>query len=223
LVGSKLDVGTHKVTSINLVTNEQITTTVKIVKRITQNKNLVMDYRDGSKFTVKVYGDDGTIAPKGEIISFYINGIYYVGKVDSTGHASVAIKLLPKKYTIVAEYKGFRTKNTVKVKQILKVSKKTVKVKRTAKVIKLKATLKYNNGKALRGKVITFQFKGKIYKAKTNKKGVASVKIKKKSFKKLKKGKKYKVAVAYSIREKYGNDIVPITDKIYCYVKVSKK
>ena len=220
MTGSKLDVGTYNVTSINLVTKEQTTTSLKIVKRITENKNIVMEYRDGTKFVVKVYGDNGTVAAEGEIISFYINGVSYVGKVDKTGHASIKINLLPKKYTIVAEYKGFKTSNKLVVKQILKVSKKTTKVKKSAKSFKLKATLKYRTGKVLKGKTITFKFKGKTYKAKTNKKGVVVVKIKKKSFKTLKKGKKYKVTVAYTIKEKYGYDVRPISDRVYCYVKV---
>ena len=93
-------------------------------------------------------------------------------------------------------------------------------VKKSAKSFKLKATLKYRTGKVLKGKTITFKFKGKTYKAKTNKKGVAVVKIKKKSFKTLKKGKKYKVTVAYTIKEKYGYDVRPISDRVYCYVKV---
>ena len=222
LTDSKLAVGTYEVTSINTVTNEQMTTTLNIVKRITENKDIVMDYRDGTKFVVKVFGDDGNIAPEGEIISIYANGIHYVAKVDSTGHASLSIKLLPKTYTIIAEYKGYQTKNTLKVKQILKVAKKTIKVKKSVKTIKIKATLKYSNGKALKGKKITFHFKGKFYKAKTNKKGVAIVKIKKKSFKNLKKGKKYKVVVAYTVRENYGKDIVTISDRVFCYVKVKK-
>ena len=41
------------------------------------------------------------------------------------------------------------------------------------------------------------KFKGKTYKAKTNKKGVATFKIKKNVLKKLKKGKKYTYKVSY--------------------------
>ena len=62
----------------------------------------------------------------------------------------------------------------------------------------LKATLKWTNGKAIKGKKIVFKFKGKKYKAKTNKKGVAKVTIKnKKLIKKLKKGKKYTYSAKY--------------------------
>ena len=59
------------------------------------------------------------------------------------------------------------------------------------KVKKYTATLKIN-GKAVKGKKITFKIKGKTYKAKTNKKGVASIKIKG-----LTKVGSYKIKITY--------------------------
>jgi hypothetical protein len=53
------------------------------------------------------------------------------------------------------------------------------------------------NGKYLKNKVIKIKFKGKVYKVVTNKKGVATWKVKKSMLKKLKKGKKYKYIVTY--------------------------
>jgi hypothetical protein len=79
----------------------------------------------------------------------------------------------------------------------IKLTLKKVKVKKSAKKLVLRATLKIN-GKAVKGKKIIFKFKGKKYKAKTNKKGVAKVTIKKKVLKKLKVGKKVKYQVSYS-------------------------
>lgn len=84
--------------------------------------------------------------------------------------------------------------NTLVVKQVLKASK--AKVKKSSKKFALKAKLKIN-GKAVKGKKITFKFNGKKYAAKTNKKGVAKVTVKKDVIKKLKKGKTYKVKVVY--------------------------
>ena len=71
-----------------------------------------------------------------------------------------------------------------------------VTVKKTAKKFVLQAKLKIN-GKLVKGKKITFKFKGKTYRAKTNSKGIAKVIIKKNVVKKLKKGKKYTVKVTY--------------------------
>ena len=69
----------------------------------------------------------------------------------------------------------------------------------------MKAKLKWSSGKAIKGKKIVFKFKGKKYSAKTNKKGIAKVTIKKKSvLKKLKKGKKYKFTAAYKTNKVKG-------------------
>ena len=78
----------------------------------------------------------------------------------------------------------------------LKLTLKKVTVKKSAK--KLVLTAKLTKGKTLiKGKKITFKFKGKTYKAKTNKKGIAKVTIKKSVLKKLKVGKKVKYQAKY--------------------------
>lgn len=164
--------------------------------------------------TEYILGDDGNVAPEGEIIDISANGIHYVSKVDKNGYATLKINLVPKKYTIVAEYKGFKTTNKLVVKQTLKVVKKTIKVKK-GKKITIKVTLKWSNGKGI---------KGKTYKAKTNKKGLAKVVIKKKKvLKKLKKGKTYKVKVTYSTKLKLANGASQtINDVVKCKVKIKK-
>ena len=222
LTGSKLAVGRYNITSINPVTGEEAVNELEIVKRITENKDLTMDFSDGSKFVVKVWGDDGNIAPEGEIIDINVNGIHYVCKVDKKGYATLKINLGPKKYKITAEYKGFKTTNKLNVKHILKAVKKTVTVKK-GKKITIKAKLKWSSGKAIKGKKITFKFKGKTYKAKTNKKGIAKVVIKnKKVLKKLKKGKKYPVKITYAVKVKYGMEKVTVKDTAKCKVKIKK-
>ncbi|MDO5809851.1 MAG: hypothetical protein Q4Q37_02050 [Methanobrevibacter sp.] len=217
---AKLAVGKYNITSINTVTGEEETQTVEIVKRILENKDLTMEYLDGSKFKVKVIGDDGNIAPEGEIIDIRANGVHYVAKVDKKGYASLKITLLPKKYTITAEYKGYKTTNKLVVKQTLKPVKKTIKVKK-GKKITIKATLKWSNGKGIKGKVIKFKVKGKTYKAKTNSKGLAKVVIKnKKILKSFKKGKKYTVKITYAVKQKFGNGYQTIKDTVKCKVKI---
>ena len=155
-----------------------------------------MDFRDGTWYTVKVIGDDGKPVGEGEIIDIYVNTIHYVCKTDKDGYARLLINLNPKTYTVSPEYKTYKVSNKLVVKQTLKLVKKTVKVKKGKKLV-LKATLKWSNGKAIKGKKIVFKFKGKKYSAKTNSKGVAKVTIKKSVTKKLKKGKKYKYSARY--------------------------
>jgi hypothetical protein len=84
---------------------------------------------------------------------------------------------------------------------------KKVNVKRSAKKLVIQATLKIN-GKAVKGKKIKFKFNKKSYTAKTNKKGVAKITVKKTILKKLKKGKK----VTYTA--KYGKITKKVTVKV---------
>ena len=190
-----LAVGKYEVT-VSYPNTSKVSAIANIVKR-TNAQNLVMDYRDGSKYKVQVIGDDGKPVGAGVEIEIAVNGVTYKVKTDKKGYASLPINLIPKKYTITSKYKADSTKKKITVKQTLKVAK-TVKIKKSAKKLVLKATLKWTNGKAIKGKKIVFKFKGKKYKAKTNKKGVAKVTIKnKKLIKKLKKGKKYTYSAKY--------------------------
>ena len=68
---------------------------------------------------------------------------------------------------------------------------KNVKAKK-GKAVKFTAKLLSKNGNVLKNKKIIFKIKGKVYKAKTNKKGIASIKIRN-----LKVGK-------YTVTTKYG-------------------
>ena len=76
-------------------------------------------------------------------------------------------------------------------KPVIIASKKTFKAKTKTK--KYTATLKTASGKALKGKKLTLKVKGKTYKAKTNKKGKATFKIKN-----LKKKGTYKAVITYN-------------------------
>ena len=91
-----------------------------------------------------------------------------------------------------------------KLKIKLTLNKVTV---RKSKNLKITATLRFS-GKPIQGKRLTFSFNGKKYKAKTNKKGVAKITVKKNVLKKLKVGKK----VTYKVT--YGNKTVKKTVKV---------
>ena len=78
----------------------------------------------------------------------------------------------------------------------IKLTSKNRTVKKTAK--KLTLSVKLTKGKTLlKNKKIRFKFRGKTYTAKTNKKAIAKVVIKKSVLKKLKAGKKYTVKISY--------------------------
>lgn len=160
--------------------------------------NIVMDYKDGSKYKVLVT-KDGKAVSAGEIVKITFDGKTKNVKTDNDGYATLTLDATPKTYTIKAVYNGVIKSNKVTIKNVLKASNIS---KKKAKKIKFSATLKTSKGKAIVGKKITFKFNGKNYSAKTNKKGVATI-----TFKNLKVGK-------YTITSKYGVCTVKNTIKI---------
>lgn len=194
-----LKVGSYSISVSNPKTLEEAVIKLSVVKRITGNKNLVMDYKDGSKFKVRIIGDDGKPVGAGKVVTMKFNGKSYKVKTDKKGYASLTINSIPKKYTITTQYKGYKVSNKITVKQVIKAKNLS---KKKAKKIKYTATLKTSKGKAIKGKKVTFKINKKTYSAKTNKKGVATVYLKN-----LKVGK-------YNILVKYGSSSVKKTVKI---------
>lgn len=185
----KLSPGSYKFTVYNPATGEVKTQTIKVVKRIAENSDMKMYYGAGKYYKVKVFDDNGNVA-KGVTVTFTVNNKKYTRITDSKGYASFKITLKPAKYTITAEYKGYKVSNKITVKST--IITKDITVKKGMK-IKFKAKLLNKKGKILKNKKVTFKFKGKTYKIKTNNKGKATLKIKNT----FKKGK-------YTIKTSYG-------------------
>ena len=93
-------------------------------------------------------------------------------------------------------FKVINTKNNKINKDKIYLSLSTVKIKKSAKKLVIKAVLKINS-KPVKGVILTFKFKGKTSKIKTNKNGIAKVTYGIKILKKLKVGKKVKYQVKY--------------------------
>ncbi|WP_458404571.1 Ig-like domain-containing protein, partial [Methanobrevibacter sp.] len=140
LTTSHLPIGTYEATIKNTVTGETLTRKVTIVKRIIENYDLTTDYLEGKYYSVKVIGDGANPVGAGEVVGMTVNGVGYVIKTDKDGVAQLKINLIPKKYTIKAEYAKYQVTNKITVKQTMKLVKKTVTVKK-GKKITLKATL----------------------------------------------------------------------------------
>ena len=211
---NKLAPGDYAIVIVNPKNGEYKLTNLKIVKRITGNKNLAIFFADGTKYKVRAIGDDGSPVGAGEIVKINVGGKTYSVKTDKNGYATLKLSLKVKKHTIAVTYKGFTTKNKVTVKSVVKPVKKTVTVKKNAKSLKIKVKLK--GKKVLKKKTVYLKFKGKTYNAKTTKKGVATFKVSKKVIKKLKKGKKYTAVFTY--KAKANGKTIANTAK--CYVKV---
>ena len=151
--------------------------TLKAVKTTSQN----------AQFKVYI---NGKLA-KNTYVSFKIDKKTKKVKTNKNGIATIS--LAPGKHTITATYKNAKATKNVNVHVI---SLKSVGVKKSAKKLVLSATLK--KGKTLlKYKKVTFKFNGKTYHAKTNKKGIAKVTVKKSVLKKLKVGKKVAYQCSY--------------------------
>lgn len=192
-------VGVYSVTAINPVTGGNVTKQFSIAKRILKNKDLAMDYLDGSVYSVRIVGDDGKYVGAGQVVVFKVNGGTYKVKTNKKGYAQLPINLVPNKYIVTVKYKGYKVSNKIVVNQVLKANNV---VKKKAKSYKFSAVLKTSKGKRIAGKMLTFKIKGKTYYAKTNKKGIATITIKLN----LKVGK-------YKIKTTYGK--TTISNKIF--------
>ena len=155
--------------------------------------NFKMNYLDGKKFTVKVYGTNGRAAVD-EYVEIKIGKNYYDAWTDKNGIAKFKITSPPGKYKVKVIYEDASVTKTLEVKNTLKLA--TVKVKKSAKKLVLTATLKQGK-KPVKDQKITFKFNGKKITAKTNKNGVAKVTVKKSVLKKLKVGKKVNYQATY--------------------------
>ena len=121
----------------------------------------------------------------GEQVTFYFNGQTKTVKTDENGIAKLSINVATKgTYPITVSYLGNDKNNAVVAVKNIKINvqktkavfkKATLKVKKAKKV---KFTLKDASGKAIKGKKITIKVNGKTFSAKTNAKGVASIKVK---------------------------------------------
>ncbi|WP_406535634.1 Ig-like domain-containing protein [Methanobrevibacter sp.] len=173
---------------------DEVSTSIEVPAKPTiKASNKKVYYTDNSKYTVKIIlegkaDDDAYVLIK-------VGGKTFERYTNSKGIVTIKLpKLKPGKYKITIWCKDVKVTKTLTVKNILTL--KTVKIKKSAKKLVLKATLKKGK-KAIKGKYVTFKFKGKTYKVKTNKKGVAKLTIKKSVLKKLKVGKKYTYKVSY--------------------------
>lgn len=122
---------------------------------------------------------------KNKKVTFTVNGKSYTATTNSKGVATVKISLNKKgKYTYKAKFAGDGTYKAVTKSATLTInpldSSLTLKkytYKKSSKSKKLKATLK-SGTKVLKNKKVSFKVNGKTYSAKTNSKGIATVKIK---------------------------------------------
>lgn len=170
----------------------------------TSTINVKLDGKTGGYFTVTLKDNSGKVLANKEI-QFAFDGKQYTVNTDENGIAKFQINVAKAgTYTIAACFLGdaqfdssFAVAKVTVKKQKTQLKAKNAKYKTKAKTKKLTATLKNSKGKAIAGKKIKFTVKGKTYTGKTNKKGVATVKVK------LKKKGTYKFTAKFAGDDTY--------------------
>lgn len=187
-INLKLDVGTYAV-KVSSDIAEDCEKTLKIVNRVEGGKDMSVFYNSNGQYKVRIIGDDGKAESAGKSVDVIIDNKKQVLKTDQNGFISVLLdrNLNPDTHTIKVQYKGSSVENRITVKHAIS-SKKIIKAKKSSKKVTLTAKL----SKKLKNQVIKFKIKGKTYKVKTNRKGIAKLTIKNK----FRKGK-YAVKISY--------------------------
>ena len=117
-------------------------------------------------------------------ITYSVNGVTKTATTDANGVAKITVNQVAGTYHYSLCYLGdddykasFKTMKVTVNKQAVKASfaKATLNVK---KVKNVRFILKDSKGKAISGKKITVKVNGKTFSAKTNSKGVATIKVK---------------------------------------------
>ena len=170
------------------IETNRIATVIEYNDMVTQTIDTKIDGRNGEYFCFTLKDGNGIPMPNTPMkIGF--NGVIYDEEdgivTDENGTARLQINLGYKGvYTFAICYLGDDKHNasfavakiTVNVQTpTLTVPNKSYKV--AAKIKTLTATLKDSYGKLIPNKIVTFTVNGKIYKATTNAKGVASVNV----------------------------------------------
>ena len=175
------------------------TSIVKKNMKTTTVNTKINGKKAGKNFSITLKDKKGNVLA-GKQVLISINGKIYKRTTNAKGVASIKVALSKKgTYPVVVSFLGDDKYNgsfaVAKVKvnpQKVKLTVAKKKYKASKKTKYLYATLKAANKKAIKGKKLVFIVNKKKYTAKTNKKGVAKVKVK------LSKKRTYKFKVKFA-------------------------
>ncbi len=86
---------------------------IKVLSKIS-GENLVMNYKDGSKFKVVVLDNHGMPA-NNQLVTFNINGVFYNRYSNSLGEVFLNINLIKGEYIITSSYNGLDISNKITI------------------------------------------------------------------------------------------------------------
>ena len=169
-----LNPGEYIITAFNPNSTEMYSNVVTVLPNIVDNENLTKYYKNDSQYVIKLLDDKGNPVGANETVEFNINGVFYKRSSNATGHVKLNINLDPGEYIITADYKGYKTSNTVTVKPILETEDLTMKYRDGSK---FEAKLLDAQGNPFAGQNITFNINGVFYNRITDANGIARLNI----------------------------------------------
>ena len=138
-----------------------------------KTSDLVKYYKNGSDFVVTILDSTGNPLPD-EIVSFFVNGVYYKRISDSNGMAKLPINLMPGDYVITTAFDTSAVNNNIKVLPGI-MSNDLVKYYKNESQFVVQIYDK--QGRPAPNKEASFNINGVFYKKITDNDGIAKLNI----------------------------------------------
>lgn len=146
------------------------------IKPTLVSKDIVMMYKDGTRYLVAVMKDNKPVANVN--VDLNINGVIYHRTTNDVGTAGLNLNLNPGNYTITAERldTGERLSNNIEIKSLLVENKDIEMYYRNGTGYTVKV-IKQDGHVAGAGETVKFNINGVFYERKTNEEGIARLNL----------------------------------------------
>ena len=165
---------TYVITAQNPTTNEKFTNNITVKPTIVENHDLTKYYKNASRYTLRLLGDDGNPVGAGVSVEFNINGRFYTRQSDANGYVGMNINLIPGDYIVTANYNGLRASNSIHVLNVLSGRDVNMEYKDGSKY---EVKLLDGQGRPYAGQTITLNINGRFYDKTTDSNGIARLTI----------------------------------------------
>ena len=173
-IAINLDPKEYIVTTTRAATGEMKSNKILVKSLLVENNDVDMFYKNGTRYTVKVIKQDGTVAGAGEVVTFNINGVLYERKTNDQGIAGLNLNLEPGDYVITAMYEGCCVANNIKIKHVLHAEDLT---KKYGTPTPFTVDVVDGQGNPLVNANVTFNINGVFYNRLSNATGTAKLNI----------------------------------------------
>lgn len=110
--------GTENYTLVNPYTHEQLVKELTILPRISENKDLTVDYSDLIRYTVRVANKNGKFV-ENQIVKFNVGNNNYNVNTDQNGYATLKVHLVAGEYTIRTKIDDVEVYNQLRINPVL--------------------------------------------------------------------------------------------------------